>query len=119
MYTWPTEGIGASRSLRPILYRRSPHKVRLILPLLLHLVALLEERCRRLVVELEQYQTLRKLVATHQVPRLFLIESEYRMTLREAELNWTRALIADITSGSLEGMDQWLKHHEVPLGARN
>jgi DNA-binding PadR family transcriptional regulator len=74
-------------------------------------VALLEERCRRLVVELEQYQTLRKLVATHQVPRLFLIESEYRMTLREAELNWTRALIADITSGSLEGMDQWLKHH--------
>ena len=74
-------------------------------------VALLEERCRRLVVELEQYQALRKLVATHQVPRLFLIESEYRMTLREAELNWTRALIADITSGSLEGMDQWLKHH--------
>lgn len=74
-------------------------------------VALLEERCRRLVVELEQYQTLRKLVATHQVPRLYLIESEYRMTLREAELNWTRALIADITSGSLEGMDQWVKHH--------
>jgi DNA-binding PadR family transcriptional regulator len=81
-------------------------------------VALLEERCRRLVVELEQYQALRKLVATHQVPRLFLIESEYRMTLREAELNWTRALIADITSGSLEGMDQWVKHHEA-LGARN
>ena len=79
-------------------------------------VALLEERCRRLVVELEQYQALRKLVATHQVPRLFLIESEYRMTLREAELNWTRALIADITSGSLEGMDRWLKHHEA-LGA--
>ena len=81
-------------------------------------VALLEERCRRLVVELEQYQAMRKLVATHQVPRLFLIESEYRTTLREAELNWTRALIADITSGSLEGMDQWLKHHET-LGARN
>jgi len=81
-------------------------------------VALLEERCRRLVVELEQYQTLRKLVATHQVPRLFLIESEYRMTLREAELKWTRALIADITSGSLEGMDRWLQHHEA-LGARN
>ena len=81
-------------------------------------VALLEERCRRLVVELEQYQALRKLVATHQVPRLFLIESEYRMTLREAELNWTRALIADITSGSLEGMDQWVKHHEA-AGARN
>src|SRR5215469_5195039 len=32
-------------------------------------VALLEERCRRLVVELEQFQTARKLAAGHGVPR--------------------------------------------------
>jgi hypothetical protein len=74
-------------------------------------VALLEERCRRLVVELEQYRALRKVVTSPRVPRLFLIEAEYRMMLREAELNWTRELIADISSGSLEGMDLWLKHH--------
>ena len=80
--------------------------------------ALLEERCKRLAVELEQYQSQRSSYLLRELPRLFLIESEYWMALREAELKWTRALIADITSGTLEGMDQWLKHHET-LGARN
>jgi DNA-binding PadR family transcriptional regulator len=80
-------------------------------------VALLEERCRRLAVELEQFQTARRLASTHGVPRLFLIEAEYRMALREAELKWTRALITDITSERLEGMDRWLKHHEGLAGA--
>ena len=73
--------------------------------------SLLEERCRRLEVEIEQYRSLRKLVSSERVPRLFWIESEYRVTLREAELNWTRGLIADITAGSLEGMERWLEFH--------
>jgi DNA-binding PadR family transcriptional regulator len=73
---------------------------------------LLEERCRRLQVEIEQYRALRKLMVTQQIPRLFLIESEYRMTLREAELSWTRGLIADIASGTLEGMERWTAFHE-------
>ena len=73
---------------------------------------LLEERCRRLQQEIEQYRALRKLTATQQIPRLFLIESEYRMTLREAELSWTRGLIADIASGTLEGMERWTEFHE-------
>jgi len=73
--------------------------------------SLLEERCRRLEVEIEQYRNLRKLVSSEQVPRLFWIESEYRITLREAELQWTRGLITDIASGSLEGMERWLAFH--------
>lgn len=73
--------------------------------------SLLEERCRRLEVEIEQYRSLRKLVSSERVPRLFWIESEYRVTLREAELNWTRGLIADIAAGSLEGMERWLEFH--------
>jgi DNA-binding PadR family transcriptional regulator len=75
--------------------------------------ALLEERCRRLELEIEQYNALRKVVGdSKQLPRLFLIESEYRMTLREAELSWTRKLIADIAAGTLEGIEQWRKFHE-------
>ena len=73
--------------------------------------SLLEERCRRLEVEIEQYRSLRKLISSERVPRLFWIESEYRITLREAELQWTRGLIADLTSGSLEGMERWLQFH--------
>ncbi|HVW69809.1 MAG TPA: PadR family transcriptional regulator [Steroidobacteraceae bacterium] len=76
-------------------------------------ITLLEERCKRLEVELAQYRSLRKLTSTTQpVPRLFLIESEYRMALREAELNWTRGLIADIAAQSLEGMELWSRFHE-------
>ena len=73
--------------------------------------SLLEERCRRLEVEIEQYRNLRKLVSSERVPRLFWIESEYRVTLREAELNWTRGLIVDLANGSLEGMERWIEFH--------
>ena len=73
--------------------------------------SLLEERCRRLEVEIEQYRNLRKLVSSERVPRLFWIESEYRVTLREAELNWTRGLIVDLANGSLEGMERWVEFH--------
>jgi DNA-binding PadR family transcriptional regulator len=73
--------------------------------------SLLEERCRRLEVEIEQYRNLRKLVSSERVPRLFWIESEYRVALREAELNFTRGLIADLANGSLEGMERWLEVH--------
>jgi hypothetical protein len=74
---------------------------------------LLEERCRRLELEMEQYKAFRKVLRdSKQVPRLYLIESEYRMALRETELNWTRQLIKDIATGALEGMEQWKKFHE-------
>jgi len=76
--------------------------------------ALLEERCRRLEVEIEQYNALRKVVSqgSNKVPRLFLIESEYRITLRQAELSWTRALIEDLATGKLEGMAEWRRFQE-------
>ena len=74
--------------------------------------ALLEERCKRLAVELEQYQSQRSSYLLRELPRLFLIESEYWMALREADLKWTRALIADITSGTLGGMERWMEFHQ-------
>jgi DNA-binding PadR family transcriptional regulator len=74
--------------------------------------ALLEERCKRLELEIEQYRTTRRITESQRVPRLFLVESEYRIALREAELSWTRGLIADIASGSLEGMEHWVRFHE-------
>ena len=35
------------------------------------------------------------------LPRLFLIEDEYRAAMLRAELDWLRALIADLTTGRL------------------
>ena len=36
-----------------------------------------------------------------------MIESEYALAMREAELAWTRGLLEEIASGSLEGVEEW------------
>ncbi|MEV4493507.1 PadR family transcriptional regulator [Micromonospora coxensis] len=46
------------------------------------------------------------------VPRLFLVESDYDLTVKEAEAAWIRALLAELTSGSYPGLDQWRAFHE-------
>jgi DNA-binding PadR family transcriptional regulator len=43
------------------------------------------------------------------LPRLFLLEDEYRTALLEAELAWLKAAIADLDSGSLAWNDRWLR----------
>jgi DNA-binding PadR family transcriptional regulator len=74
-------------------------------------VRLLEERCRRLEIELAQAATTREVLARQNLPRLFIVEAEYRWRLKEAELEWTRSLAADIASGALEGVEQWREWH--------
>jgi DNA-binding PadR family transcriptional regulator len=74
--------------------------------------SLLEERCKRLEVELEQYHSLRKLLSAQNVPRLFLVETEYRMALKAAELDFTRKLTQDIAAETLDGMVQWADFHQ-------
>ncbi|MEU7590349.1 PadR family transcriptional regulator [Micromonospora sp. NPDC049230] len=48
-----------------------------------------------------------------EIPRLFLVESEYDLALREAEAAWLRALLAELTSGSYPGLDTWRAYHET------
>ena len=43
------------------------------------------------------------MIAQHGIPRLFEVEYEYMTCLLEAELEWTRTLIGEMTSGSLDG----------------
>ncbi|WP_242894022.1 PadR family transcriptional regulator [Actinomadura litoris] len=47
------------------------------------------------------------------VPRVFLIESEYELAMRRAEAAWVRALLADIADGTLQGLDLWRAFHET------
>jgi DNA-binding PadR family transcriptional regulator len=75
-------------------------------------IRLLHQRCERLEVELAQAKALRGIVAARNVPRLFLIEAEYRWHLREAELGWVRGLIEEIRDGSLEGIVRWRDFHK-------
>jgi DNA-binding PadR family transcriptional regulator len=46
-----------------------------------------------------------------EVPRLFLVEDEYDLAIREAELAWIRGLIDELAGGSFPGLPQWRAWH--------
>ena len=56
-------------------------------------------------VELETTET--------QIPRLFLIESEYHLAMRRAEADWVRALLKEFTDGTFPGLDDWRTFHKT------
>jgi DNA-binding PadR family transcriptional regulator len=47
------------------------------------------------------------------VPRLFLLEVEYALAMRRAELAWVRALHDEITEGTLPLLAEWRTFHET------
>lgn len=75
-------------------------------------VALLTERAHHLEAELAQAAATRELAYKAGLPRLFWVEAEYDVVLREAELSYVRQLIADITSGALDGLEWWRQIHD-------
>jgi DNA-binding PadR family transcriptional regulator len=46
------------------------------------------------------------------VPRLFLIEDEYRIAMTRAEIDWTRSLLDEISSGTFPHLEAWRRWHE-------
>ncbi len=65
-------------------------------------ITLLEERARRLDDEIEErHFTLNSIRERLSVPRLFLLEEEFALTQREAEMRWVREIIAEIAGGTL------------------
>jgi DNA-binding PadR family transcriptional regulator len=48
-----------------------------------------------------------------QIPRLFLIEGEYRLAMLRAEAEWVRGLIQEITDGTLPDVDAWRRYIET------
>jgi DNA-binding PadR family transcriptional regulator len=75
-------------------------------------VELLKERAQLLELEIAQMGSSRELVEKQGLPRLFWVEAEFRMVLREAELAYVRNLQVEIAAGSLDGIDWWRAVHE-------
>jgi DNA-binding PadR family transcriptional regulator len=68
----------------------------------------LELRAQRLATALtDTEQALAS--APAELPRLFLLEEEYRKALLEAELAWIRGVIDDLRAGRLTWSEQWLQ----------
>ena len=81
-------------------------------------VGLLEERVRLLEEEIgEMRARLEEGAERLGLPRLFLIESEHELVLREAELGWVWGLVGEIRAGKLGGMREWLFFHSRPATA--
>jgi DNA-binding PadR family transcriptional regulator len=49
------------------------------------------------------------------LPRLFALESEYELQVLEVERDFVSALIKDIESGDLEGLEGWRSFHEAGM----
>jgi DNA-binding PadR family transcriptional regulator len=80
-----------------------------LIDLLQQRLAALEESNGRIQAELTRLMT--------QLPRLFLIESEYYLAQRRAEEQWVRELLKELTSGTFPGLEAWRHFHatgEIP-----
>lgn len=74
------------------------------------LTALLRHRLTVLDTDVERYDA--ELAAvSKQVPRLFLIESEYQLAMRRAEADWVRGLLAELDAGTFPGLATWQALH--------
>ena len=75
-------------------------------------IDLLRQRLGLLEQELDRD---RDALAEHgkDVPRLFLVEMEYDLAVRAAEVTWIRSLLDELASGSFPGLDMWQAWHET------
>jgi len=69
--------------------------------------AQLDERAQRLAAELADTES--QLRDYPWLPRLFLLEEEYRAAVLGAELSWLGAVIEDLREGRLTWSEQWLR----------
>ncbi|MFD0686438.1 PadR family transcriptional regulator [Actinomadura fibrosa] len=65
------------------------------------------------VLEREIAEDRAALAEASEVPRIFLLEAEYDLAIRQAEAGWVRGLVAEIEDGSLPGLDIWHRFHET------
>ena len=67
----------------------------------------LELRAETLAAQLAETEA--ELAGNPGLPRLFLLEEEYRRALLQAELGWLRGIVEDLREGRLTWSEQWLR----------
>jgi DNA-binding PadR family transcriptional regulator len=74
---------------------------------------LLHTRTRLLRKEIAQARIILDTAHNARLPRLLLIEGEYHVAMREAELSWVQQLAGELEAGTLEGQDGWRHVYET------
>ncbi|MDP9072726.1 MAG: PadR family transcriptional regulator [Actinomycetota bacterium] len=76
----------------------------------------LGQRATKLEMDVAMLEGARAATA-HELPRLFVLETEYVSALHQAELTYVRGLMKDIESGQLSGLEEWRSWY-APGGER-
>lgn len=50
------------------------------------------------------------------VPRIFLIEVEFKIAMAEAEAAWVRSILTEMIDGTMPAMDLWRSYHQETKG---
>lgn len=81
---------------------------------------LLEQRTEKLAADVEKIEQTHAYLVSVKLPRIFWIESEYRLAIVQAELSYVRRLLREIRTDTLEGSALWRQGYELAekLGIR-
>jgi len=72
--------------------------------------ALLEQRLTTLEQQVAEQRAALE-AAGAEIPRAFLIESEFDLAIRRAEMAWVRSLLAELTGGTFPDLARWRTFH--------
>jgi DNA-binding PadR family transcriptional regulator len=69
----------------------------------------------RLTTMTEQLDADRAMLAgaSQEIPRLFLVETEYDLALRAAEVAWLASLVDELATGRFPGLAVWQAYHDT------
>ncbi len=74
----------------------------------------LEVRAQQLQAQITDAE--QALSGSAHVPRLFLLEEEYRLAVLRAELAWVSGVVADLRDGRLTWSEQWIRDVAATIG---
>jgi DNA-binding PadR family transcriptional regulator len=78
------------------------------------IITLLGERLQTLEIEMAGTRAaLDEAVTGQHLPRIFVLENEYGLAMKQAEANWVRGLIKELSDGTLTEVKQWRHWHET------
>jgi DNA-binding PadR family transcriptional regulator len=77
----------------------------------------LEKRAAALETELRRIETALNIVKD-ELPRLFMLEMEYKRAVTDAELGWVSRIIEDLRSGKLDWNEEWLRQQADKFDSR-
>jgi len=79
------------------------------------LAGLLAERLQALELEIVGTSAILEHATSHQLPRLFLLETEYGLTMKRAEADWVRGLLHELADGTHPDIKLWREVHDTGM----